>query len=69
MTAHLPRLLARLAGVPAPPLRWRLTARPGFANSVATVDIDGRAASVRWVSPDSETSVAVRAAAALSRSG
>jgi hypothetical protein len=69
MTAHVPRLLARLAGVPAPPLRWRLTARPDFANSIATVDIDGKAASVRWVSPDSETSVAVRAAAALSRSG
>lgn len=68
MTSRFPaRALARLAGVPAPPLRWRLTARPDFANSVATLDIDGPVASVRWDSPDSETSLTRRASAELSR--
>jgi hypothetical protein len=68
MTARLPaRLVARLAGVPAAPLRWRLKARPDFANSIATLHIDDRAASVRFASPDSETSLRVRASAPLTR--
>lgn len=68
MTARLPaRLLARLAGVPAPPIRWRIKARPDFANSIATLHIHGRAASVEWASPESETNVRVRASARLTR--
>lgn len=45
--ALLGRALARAAGVPAPPLRWRLTGRPIFDNQVATLSIDGRAARIR----------------------
>jgi hypothetical protein len=60
------RLLARLAGVPAPPLRWRLAARPDFANSIATLNINDRHASAEWASPDSETSLSTRASAHLS---
>jgi hypothetical protein len=40
-------LLARAAGVPAPPMRWRLAAGPVFDNQVATLSIDGRAARLR----------------------
>jgi hypothetical protein len=45
------RWLARAAGVAASPLGWRLTAGPWFANAIATIDIDGRAATVRWETP------------------
>jgi len=70
MTARLPaRLLARLAGVPAPPVRWRIKARPDFANSIATIHINGGAASIHWASPESETSLRVRASARLTRPG
>jgi hypothetical protein len=68
MTARLPaRLLARLAGVPAPPVRWRIKARPDFANSIATLHIHGRTASIQWASPESETNLRVRASAQLTR--
>ncbi len=43
----LPRLLAHLAGVPDPPLRWRLTEPPTFDNQVGTLLIEGRHARVR----------------------
>jgi hypothetical protein len=66
MTAWPPaRLLARLAGVPVPPVRWRIKARPDFANSIATIHIEGRAASIQWASPVSESDMRVRAAARL----
>jgi hypothetical protein len=53
--ARLPwRVLARAAGVSAGLLRWRLTAGPWFDNAIATVDIDGRSATVRWETPADE---------------
>jgi hypothetical protein len=45
------RWLARTAGVAASPFKWRLTAGPWFDNAIATIDIDGRAATVRWETP------------------
>ncbi|HEU5157234.1 MAG TPA: alkaline phosphatase D family protein [Streptosporangiaceae bacterium] len=48
------RWLARSAGVTPGPLDWRLTDGPWFDNAIATVDIDGRAASVRWETPSAE---------------
>jgi hypothetical protein len=53
--AHLPfRWLARAAGVDVSPMTWRLVEGPWFANAIATVDIDGRTASVRWETPTEE---------------
>ncbi|MFI0417283.1 alkaline phosphatase D family protein [Spongiactinospora sp. 9N601] len=42
--------LARLAGVPRPPLRWRLRRGPWFGNTVATLTL-GEVPSVYWHSP------------------
>ncbi|HEX2392283.1 MAG TPA: alkaline phosphatase D family protein [Solirubrobacterales bacterium] len=41
------RGLARLAGAPAPGLRWRTLEGPQFDNQVATLHLDGREASLR----------------------
>ena len=41
------RLAARLAGVPAPSLGWRVHGRPRFDNQIATLELDGRAARLR----------------------
>jgi hypothetical protein len=42
------RLLARSAGVPDPPVRWRLAhERPFFDNQVASLEIDGRRIDLR----------------------
>jgi len=41
------RAIARLAGVPAPSVRWRVVRGPRFENQVATLELDGRAARVR----------------------
>jgi hypothetical protein len=41
------RLLAGLAGAPAPSLRWRVLDGPCFDNQVATLELDGRAARLR----------------------
>jgi PhoD-like phosphatase len=49
------RLLARAAGVAASPLRWRLTKGPWFDNAIATIDLDGRAATVRWEAPTEQS--------------
>jgi hypothetical protein len=43
----LARGLARLAGVPDPPVRWRLPERPTFDNQFATLELDGRRARAR----------------------
>jgi hypothetical protein len=48
------RALARLAGVRRPPLKWRLTDGPWFGNALATVEVDGRTASVHWDAADAE---------------
>ena len=41
------RLLARLAGVPEPGVRWRLVEGPLFNNQIATLKLRGRDASLR----------------------
>jgi hypothetical protein len=43
----LTRLLARLAGVGPPPVRWRLVDDPTFDNQFGTLEIEGREARVR----------------------
>lgn len=60
------RLLARLAGVPRPPLKWRLTQGPWFDNAIATVEIDGRTSRVRWEGATGETTLTQLASADLS---
>lgn len=45
------RALAKLAKVPAPPLRWRMTDGPWFHNAIATVELSGRDCNVRWETP------------------
>src|SRR5919106_269057 len=41
------RALARAAGVDDPEIRWRVVEGPHFDNQVATLTLDGRAASIR----------------------
>ena len=45
--ARMARGLARRAGVPDPPLDWEVTDGPYFDNQVATLEFDGRAATLR----------------------
>src|SRR4051794_16294840 len=45
--ALLTRALARAAGVPRPPIRWRVEAGPAFDNQIASIHIDGRSAMIR----------------------
>lgn len=45
--------LARLAGLGHPHMSWDVTRGPWFANALATVSLDGRAASVRWETSNS----------------
>jgi hypothetical protein len=45
--ARITQGLARAAGVPDPDITWQLSDPPVFDNQVATLDIDGRHASVR----------------------
>lgn len=45
--AALARGLAKLAGAPDPGIRWRALDGPCFDNQVATLEIEGRAASMR----------------------
>jgi hypothetical protein len=42
------RVLARSAGLREQALRWRLAHRPIYSNAIATLDLDGRHATVRW---------------------
>ncbi len=41
-------LLARLAGLPARPLTWRVTGGPWFQNALATLDLTPGGARARW---------------------
>jgi hypothetical protein len=41
------RLLGRAAGVPDPSVRWRFVQPPTFDNQVATLEFDGRDATLR----------------------
>ncbi len=49
------RWLARMARVPRPPLRWRITDGPWFDNAIATVELTGRDSRVQWQSPTTPT--------------
>jgi hypothetical protein len=46
--ATITGVAARLAGVPAPQIRWRVTDGPWFANMLAELDFGGRQASIRF---------------------
>jgi hypothetical protein len=46
------RLAARSARVPDPPFRWSLAEGPWFDNVIATLDLDGRRARIRWHTAD-----------------
>jgi hypothetical protein len=45
------RLIARLAGAGKPGVRWRVTDGPWFHNMLAVLDLDGRAARIRFARP------------------
>jgi hypothetical protein len=49
------RALARLAGVPKTPMRWRLSHGPWFHNALATLCFEDSTASVRWEAVDPDT--------------
>ncbi|WUU87276.1 alkaline phosphatase family protein [Spirillospora sp. NBC_01491] len=51
------RLLAKMARVPKPPLRWRMSDGPWFDNAIATVELTGRDCTVRWQTPATETTL------------
>ena len=40
--------LARLAGVPKPEIRWRITHGPWFNNMLSMLEFDGRRARIRF---------------------
>ncbi|MWA06867.1 alkaline phosphatase family protein [Actinomadura sp. LD22] len=61
------RALAKLAKVPAPPLRWRMTDGPWFDNAIATVELNGRQCTVRWETPRAETALTEMGRAAITR--
>jgi hypothetical protein len=42
------RALARLAGVAAPGIRWRITRGPWFFNMLSGLEFDGRKARIRF---------------------
>jgi hypothetical protein len=54
-------LLARTARLPRRAFRWKITHGPWFPNVLATLDLDGRAAEVRWhtARPDYEMLVEI----------
>jgi len=45
-------LVSRTARVPKPPFRWSITDGPWFDNAIATIDVDGRRADLRWQTAD-----------------
>jgi hypothetical protein len=47
ITRPIARALARSAGVPDPEIDWRLVQPPTFDNQFATLELDGRAATLR----------------------
>ena len=48
------RLVAMSAKVPDPPFRWHIAEGPWFSNSLATLTIDGRKASITWETADAD---------------
>ncbi|MDL4813346.1 alkaline phosphatase D family protein [Actinomadura opuntiae] len=61
------RALAKLAKVPAPPLRWRMTDGPWFDNAIATVELNGRNCTVQWETPHAETALTELGRASITR--
>ncbi|MFC5180553.1 alkaline phosphatase family protein [Actinomadura harenae] len=61
------RWLARMARVPRPPLRWRVTDGPWFDNAIATVELTGRDSRVRWQSPTAATELTQVSMVSLTR--
>ncbi|GII60328.1 metallophosphatase [Sphaerisporangium krabiense] len=57
-------VLVRTAKLPRRTLRWKITDGPWFPNALASLDLDGRSAVVRWhtARPDFEELTAVRLA-------
>jgi hypothetical protein len=51
LAALVGRALRVSVGAPAPGIRWRFLRRPSFANQLATIDLDGREAVIRFESP------------------
>ncbi len=51
-------LLASRARVPRPPFRWTIAEGPWFDNAIATLEIDGRQAKLRWETADVDDSTA-----------
>ncbi|MDS1268787.1 alkaline phosphatase D family protein [Lipingzhangella sp. LS1_29] len=51
ITGWCTALMARLAGVGAPALRWRIEDGPHYENTVATLVLRGRSAEVYWEHP------------------
>jgi hypothetical protein len=47
VAAAIGRLLRVSAAVPPPAIRWRFLERPSFENQIATLELDGRAATLR----------------------
>lgn len=48
LAAIMGTTLAKAARVPEPPLDWTISAGPVFDNALATIDLDGRGATLRW---------------------
>ncbi|MFC4912447.1 alkaline phosphatase family protein [Actinomadura gamaensis] len=61
------RWLARMARVPRPPLRWRLSDGPWFSNAIATVELSGRDSVVRWQTPSTPTELTQISAIPITR--
>ncbi|MDH2425032.1 alkaline phosphatase D family protein [Sphaerisporangium sp. TRM90804] len=57
-------VLARMARLPRRAFRWKITNGPWFPNALATLDLDGRSAQVRWhtARPDYEELVRIELA-------
>jgi hypothetical protein len=46
-TEHLTRTLAKAAGVPPPPVRWRIAGGPEFGNTMALIELSASGSDVR----------------------
>ena len=55
---RLARALARAAGIDEPPVPWRVTSGPFFANQLATLTLDGRTARLRLERADNANRLA-----------
>ncbi len=51
LAAGIGRVLRIAARRPAPDIRWRFVRKPSFVNQIATVELDGREATIRFEGP------------------